>query len=67
MPRAHLEARFDEVRQWAGDRKVHVICRRGNESQRAVVLMRAKGLDAIDVVGGVNQWAREVDETFPLY
>ncbi|MFG2951958.1 rhodanese-like domain-containing protein [Streptomyces adustus] len=34
-----------------------VICRSGNRSQRAVELLRARGVDAVDVKGGMKQWA----------
>jgi adenylyltransferase and sulfurtransferase len=46
-----------------------VVCRRGNDSQRAVALLRQEvGLSvAVDVVGGTEGWAREVDPGFPLY
>lgn len=47
---------------------VHVVCRRGNDSQRAVAKLCAEGiLGAIDVVGGMEAWARDVDTLYPLY
>eukprot|EP00252_Welwitschia_mirabilis_P016121 TRINITY_DN35633_c0_g1_i1.p1 TRINITY_DN35633_c0_g1~~TRINITY_DN35633_c0_g1_i1.p1 ORF type:complete len:491 (-),score=98.50 TRINITY_DN35633_c0_g1_i1:183-1655(-) len=47
---------------------VYVICRRGNDSQKAVHYLHAKGLHCVwDVVGGLESWSKEVDPTFPSY
>ncbi|KAF0933497.1 hypothetical protein E2562_018581 [Oryza meyeriana var. granulata] len=47
---------------------LYVICRRGNDSQVAVQILRENGfLYASDVAGGFESWAREVDPSFPLY
>ncbi|MFS0697972.1 rhodanese-like domain-containing protein [Streptomyces nitrosporeus] len=44
--------------QAAQGRPLVVICRSGNRSQQAVELLRARGVDAVDVKGGMRQWAR---------
>ena len=44
-----------------------VICRRGNNSQRAVVRLRELGVAAVDVIGGYQAWATEVDAEFSMY
>lgn len=47
---------------------LYVVCRRGNDSQRAVARLRQLGIThAVDVVGGMEGWAREVDVEFPTY
>lgn len=47
---------------------LYVICRRGNDSQRAVDYLRKAGFSsAKDIVGGLESWAREVDPEFPAY
>ncbi|MFB7337560.1 rhodanese-like domain-containing protein [Streptomyces adustus] len=43
--------------QAAQGRSLVVICRSGNRSQQAVELLRARGADAVDVKGGMQQWA----------
>uniref|UniRef100_A0A8D3CQM4 Adenylyltransferase and sulfurtransferase MOCS3 n=1 Tax=Scophthalmus maximus TaxID=52904 RepID=A0A8D3CQM4_SCOMX len=61
--------------QLAGDRRppVYVICKLGNDSQKAVqVLEQMSGseVDTItvkDVRGGLTAWAKRVDPTFPQY
>ncbi|MHB9863895.1 rhodanese-like domain-containing protein [Streptomyces sp. YIM S03343] len=35
-----------------------VICRSGNRSRRAAGLLAARGTDAVDVMGGMREWAR---------
>ncbi|XP_063991010.1 adenylyltransferase and sulfurtransferase MOCS3 [Diachasmimorpha longicaudata] len=50
---------------------VLIICRRGNDSQRAVELLKASLNDTSkkikDVIGGIHAWTHEVDATFPIY
>ncbi|KAM8833123.1 adenylyltransferase and sulfurtransferase MOCS3 [Synchiropus picturatus] len=59
----------------AGDRQpsVYVICKMGNDSQKAVqVLEKMMGLEvdrvtAKDICGGLMAWAQKIDPTFPQY
>lgn len=45
---------------------VYVICRRGNDSQRAVDVLRSVGFTSIyDITGGLQSWVQEVDPQFP--
>ncbi|BBN18879.1 adenylyltransferase and sulfurtransferase [Marchantia polymorpha subsp. ruderalis] len=47
---------------------IYVVCRRGNDSQKAVQFLRSEGFSsAVDVVGGLESWAKDVDERFPFY
>ncbi|MCM2391368.1 rhodanese-like domain-containing protein [Streptomyces albipurpureus] len=41
----------------ARGRPLVVICRSGNRSREAVALLIARGLDAVDVIGGMRAWA----------
>ena len=62
---AHLEY-WQEICKSADP--IYFICRRGNESQRAVVWVQEKfGVDAFDIVGGLTKWSEVVDITFPSY
>ncbi|MGW3645534.1 rhodanese-like domain-containing protein [Streptomyces sp. NPDC000878] len=38
-------------------RPLVVICRSGNRSRRAAELLTARGADAVDVIGGMQDWA----------
>ncbi|XVE50721.1 hypothetical protein DITRI_Ditri01bG0186100 [Diplodiscus trichospermus] len=47
---------------------LYVICRRGNDSQRAVQYLHKQGFNlAKDIVGGLESWAHDVDPNFPMY
>ncbi len=47
--------------------RVYVYCKSGTRSAEAVDLLRARGVDAVDVAGGVLAWSREVDPSVPTY
>lgn len=47
--------------------RVYVHCKSGARSAEAVDLLRARGVDAVDVRGGILAWSREVDPTVPTY
>ena len=75
VPMSSFDA--NEVVKMARDgeyEEVVVICRRGNQSQRALLALKAAGLgDAVgdapvvDVMGGMTGWSREVDGSCPIY
>ncbi|XP_073108780.1 adenylyltransferase and sulfurtransferase MOCS3-1 isoform X2 [Elaeis guineensis] len=47
---------------------LYVVCRRGNDSQRAVQYLNGNGFPlAKDLIGGLESWAQDVDRTFPIY
>nr|WP_238545605.1 MULTISPECIES: rhodanese-like domain-containing protein [Streptomyces] len=43
--------------QGVQDRALVVICRTGNRSRQAVELLVGRGIDAVDVTGGMGAWA----------
>ncbi|KAL2316722.1 hypothetical protein Fmac_030598 [Flemingia macrophylla] len=48
--------------------QLYVVCRRGNDSQRAVQYLHKMGFtSARDIVGGIESWAHNVDPKFPTY
>lgn len=49
--------------------KHYVICRRGNDSQKAVKILQKHFNDFswYDIVGGLYAWHNEIDSAFPLY
>ncbi|KAF8391595.1 hypothetical protein HHK36_023901 [Tetracentron sinense] len=50
------------------DASLYVICRRGNDSQRAVQYLHKMGFtSAQDIIGGLESWAHDVDPNFPTY
>ncbi|GKV17718.1 hypothetical protein SLEP1_g28185 [Rubroshorea leprosula] len=80
IPLSSLEARLPEVSSALKEEEerkgknsgtgasLYVICRRGNDSQRAVQYLHKMGFTtAKDIVGGLESWAHDVDPNFPMY
>ncbi|XP_049918646.1 adenylyltransferase and sulfurtransferase MOCS3 [Epinephelus moara] len=71
-----LQERISQLQQqMEGDRRppVYVICKLGNDSQKAVQVMEKMSgseVDSItvkDISGGLVAWAKRIDPTFPQY
>jgi rhodanese-related sulfurtransferase len=41
------------------EKPIAVICRSGNRSELATVMLQARGFEAYNVEGGMEEWARE--------
>ncbi|KAG5053397.1 hypothetical protein AAZX31_02G276300 [Glycine max] len=80
IPLSTLEARLPEVSSAlkkeeeeggvvsGSSAQLYVVCRRGNDSQRAVQYLHKMGfISAKDIVGGLESWAHNVDPKFPTY
>ena len=80
IPLSALEAKLPmletSLKETAGSRAaasdeqpaLYVVCRRGNDSQSAIQLLREKGFrSAKDIIGGLQSWAHDVDPDFPAY
>lgn len=49
---------------------VYVLCRRGNDSQRAISLLKQiveTPIKFVNVTGGLHSYARYIDSEFPVY
>lgn len=53
LPLSQLAERVHEV---PADRTVYLLCRSGGRSAKAAELLRAKGIDAVNVAGGSLAW-----------
>jgi molybdopterin/thiamine biosynthesis adenylyltransferase/rhodanese-related sulfurtransferase len=64
LPASQAPLRLEEL-----DRQVEwiVFCRSGERSTRVVQVMRAAGLRAANLKGGINAWAEQVDPSLPRY
>ncbi|MCO5547271.1 hypothetical protein L7F22_000718 [Adiantum nelumboides] len=68
IPLAGLKDRLSEVEAASHETRVIVVCRRGNDSQLAVNYLRESGkLEAVDIVGGLESWAKDIDPLFSIY
>lgn len=78
IPLRNLEARLPEISsalEEEGNKTnsgsgahLYILCRRGNDSQRAVQFLHKAGFtSAKDIIGGLEGWARDVDPNLPMY
>lgn len=68
IPLAVLKDKLPEVEVASQESQIIVVCRRGNDSQLAVKYLRENGhFDAVDIVGGLESWAKNIDPQFPMY
>ncbi|KAL5101272.1 hypothetical protein RYX36_005599 [Vicia faba] len=74
IPFADIEFRLPEISsilkkdEEEKSAELYVVCRRGNDSQRAVQYLHKMGFaSAKDIVGGLESWAKNVDPNFPTY
>ena len=57
----------EALAQVAGGIPALVYCKSGARSAEAVSLLRGRGVDAVDVTGGVLAWVRDVDPCLATY
>ena len=51
----------------APDARVYVYCKTGVRSGEAVDLLRERGVDAVNVEGGIVAWVAEIEPELPTY
>ncbi|KAJ8939449.1 hypothetical protein NQ318_023075 [Aromia moschata] len=66
-----LKANGQHLELGDGQQNVYVLCRRGNDSQRAISCLRNKAFDFpvkfYNVKGGLYAYSKLVDTNFPVY
>ncbi len=67
IPFGSLKDRFGEL----DDRKnqeIVCLCRSGSRSARATRFLESQGFsDVKNLKGGINQWAKDIDQSLPVY
>ena len=58
---------IEQIRSLAEGRRLFVHCKLGMRSAKAVQLLAKHGIFAINVTGGIDAWAQEVDPMLPRY
>jgi adenylyltransferase/sulfurtransferase len=65
IPLGELAARLSEL---DSAREMVVFCKSGTRSTRALELLVSAGFKKVkNLMGGINDWAREVDSSLPIY
>ncbi|KAG7201651.1 hypothetical protein KM043_004381 [Ampulex compressa] len=66
-----IKDEIEKIQIGQNNSSVYVICRRGNDSQRAVKqlqeLFENDSLQIKDIIGGMHAWSKEIDPTVPVY
>ena len=64
IPHTEVAARLAEIPK---DREILVHCKMGGRSAQAAAVLVEAGYTAVNMEGGINAWAREIDPTLPTY
>lgn len=64
IPMAAIPQHLSELPR---DRPIYCLCHHGVRSAAVVDLLRERGFDAINVSGGIDAWAVQVDPELPRY
>jgi len=65
IPKGQVVARAAEIPR---DREVVVQCKTGIRSQDSIIMLQKLGFtNLVNLKGGINAWAREVDSSLPIY
>lgn len=67
IPLDQLPDRLSEIEQHK-DKEVIIMCRSGSRSARACEFLSRNGFTNVkNLKGGINDWAREIDSSLPIY
>ena len=69
VPYTHIKMseivqRLDEIPK---EKELGIICHTGSRSARVTMFLRQRGYNAINIQGGIENWARTVDANIPRY
>ena len=69
IPLASIESgeAIGQLRELASGSRLYVHCKVGGRSARAAALLAEQGIEAINVAGGIDAWADQVDPTMARY
>lgn len=67
IPIGELSDRLQEIED-KKDQEVVCLCRSGSRSAEACKLLETEGFpNAKNLKGGINQWAKDIDTSLPVY
>lgn len=67
IPIGELRERMDEIESHK-DREIVCLCRSGGRSARACQMLEREGFENVkNLKGGINDWARKIDNSLPVY
>lgn len=67
IPVGELADRVDEIESQK-DREIVCLCRSGARSAQACKMLEREGFENVkNLKGGINKWAKEIDNSLPVY
>jgi len=67
IPLNQLKNRLDEIEEYKED-EVVVMCRSGGRSAEATKFLESQGFENVkNLKGGINEWAKKIDQSLPIY
>lgn len=67
IPVGELANRIKEIEDHKSD-EIVCLCRSGSRSSQACELLTEEGFENVkNLKGGINEWAREIDNSLPVY
>lgn len=67
IPVGELSERLDEL-ETEKESEIVCMCRSGSRSAQACKLLEEEGFENVkNLKGGINEWAREIDGSLPVY
>lgn len=67
IPVGELATRIDEITD-KKEEEIVCMCRSGGRSAEACKILSSKGFTNVkNLKGGINEWAREIDNSLPVY
>jgi len=69
VPYSHIKMseipqRLNEIPK---EKELGILCHHGNRSARVAMFLIQKGYNALNIQGGIENWARTVDNSLPRY
>ncbi|MGD8427970.1 MAG: rhodanese-like domain-containing protein [Balneolaceae bacterium] len=67
IPVGELSSRLDELEAHK-EKEIVCLCRSGSRSAQACLILEREGFKNVkNLKGGINEWAREIDTSLPVY
>lgn len=67
IPLGDLSNRINEIESHK-DKEIVCMCRSGGRSAKACEMLEKEGFENVaNLKGGINQWAKEIDNSLPVY
>lgn len=67
LPEIERGEGISKVKELLNGNRLIAHCKMGGRSMKALAILKAAGIEGINVKGGINAWSKEVDASVPVY